>query len=238
MKNKNKAFTLIELLVVISIIAVLMAIMMPALRKAREQARTTICKTQLNQFSIALALYAEDNNNKYLMHEWEEPGAGATAKPGTGYWFGRLGRYFDVTKKGQYTNQIMRCPSGEAIRDFGDELIYGWSGTDYGLQSAVPSNIRLNQIRQPGNFATFFDFYHKGKTDTLNNSTGSIWSSKWYQLVRDDRDAEFYRNKIYRHYGGRGINLLYADGHIGNTIDPDWWEHFASPSSLFWQNRP
>ncbi|MGE4286803.1 MAG: type II secretion system protein, partial [Phycisphaerae bacterium] len=48
-KTVEKGFTLIELLVVISIIAMLMAIMMPALGKARESARMTLCKTNLKQ---------------------------------------------------------------------------------------------------------------------------------------------------------------------------------------------
>ncbi len=238
MKNRFcKAFTLIELLVVISIIAVLMSIMMPALRKAREQAQTTICKSQLKQFSLALQLYAEDNNGRYLVHEWEKPAPG-TAEPGTGYWFGRIGPYFDVTKKGQHTNQLMRCPSGQSIKDYADELIYGWGGTDYSLQQANQNNITLTQIRQPDNFAAFFDFYHGEKNRGANYATsGSIWSSKWFEVTRDHREAEFFRTRIYRHYNKKGINILYVDGHINDAIDPDWWEDLASPSSLFWDKR-
>jgi prepilin-type N-terminal cleavage/methylation domain-containing protein len=56
-KMKRRAFTLIELLVVISIIAMLMAIMMPALGKARAQARKSICKTNMHQIGIAIGMY-------------------------------------------------------------------------------------------------------------------------------------------------------------------------------------
>ena len=63
MKYKsNRAFTLIELLVVISIIAVLMSILMPALGKVKEQARKVVCGTQLKQQGIGLAAYASDYN--------------------------------------------------------------------------------------------------------------------------------------------------------------------------------
>lgn len=64
MKTK-KAFTLIELLVVISIIAVLMSIMMPALSRVREQAKRVACKTNIHQQGVAIACYASANNNKY-----------------------------------------------------------------------------------------------------------------------------------------------------------------------------
>lgn len=62
-KMKNKAaFTLIELLVVISIIAVLMAIMMPALSRAREQARAVNCKNNLKQLGVAIQMYSQTND--------------------------------------------------------------------------------------------------------------------------------------------------------------------------------
>ena len=59
---KVKAFSLIELLVVVAIIALLVAILLPALSKAREQARSTVCRSNLQQWSLAGILYAEDNN--------------------------------------------------------------------------------------------------------------------------------------------------------------------------------
>jgi len=68
MKNK-KGFTLIELLVVISIIAVLMSIMMPALAKVREQAKKTVCMTNLKQWGTIFAMYTNGNDNKF-MQEW------------------------------------------------------------------------------------------------------------------------------------------------------------------------
>jgi prepilin-type N-terminal cleavage/methylation domain-containing protein/prepilin-type processing-associated H-X9-DG protein len=58
---KMKGFTLIELLVVISIIALLMAIMMPALNRAREQGRFVVCRNNMRNVGIMVAMYAEDN---------------------------------------------------------------------------------------------------------------------------------------------------------------------------------
>ncbi|HAL45544.1 MAG: hypothetical protein A2Y12_01720 [Planctomycetes bacterium GWF2_42_9] len=63
-QKKRKAFTLVELLVVISIIALLLAIMLPALSKARAQARKVICGNSLHQWGVALAAYGMENNGK------------------------------------------------------------------------------------------------------------------------------------------------------------------------------
>ncbi|MCD4831392.1 MAG: type II secretion system GspH family protein [Anaerohalosphaeraceae bacterium] len=67
-KEHCKAFTLVELLVVISIIALLLAILMPSLRKAREQAKRVICGNRLHQCHIALTAYSGDYDTKYPPH--------------------------------------------------------------------------------------------------------------------------------------------------------------------------
>ena len=58
-------FTLVELLVVISIIALLVAILLPALRAARQQTYRTVCASNLHQLALAALMYTEDNNHKF-----------------------------------------------------------------------------------------------------------------------------------------------------------------------------
>ncbi len=60
--NRRSGFTLIELLVVIAVIAILMAILMPALNRAKKQARMITCQANLRQYGIAGHLYLEDND--------------------------------------------------------------------------------------------------------------------------------------------------------------------------------
>lgn len=68
--RKKIAFTLIELLVVISIISMLMAILLPSLGRAREQARRTACMANLRSIGQGIYLYAHDNDGRLVPGDW------------------------------------------------------------------------------------------------------------------------------------------------------------------------
>ena len=67
--RKSKGFTLIELLVVIAIISLLMAILMPALGRARKAAKTSVCLSNLHQYSLVATMYCNDNDG-YFHSGW------------------------------------------------------------------------------------------------------------------------------------------------------------------------
>jgi prepilin-type N-terminal cleavage/methylation domain-containing protein/prepilin-type processing-associated H-X9-DG protein len=70
---KSRVFTLIELLVVVAIIAVLVAILLPSLNKARDSARQVTCLANLKSLGTAMGLYLNDNNDNYNYTVESEP---------------------------------------------------------------------------------------------------------------------------------------------------------------------
>ena len=63
--SKQEGFTLIELLVVISIIALLLAILMPALQRIKSQAKAVACQSNLRQWGLCFKMYTDDNNGRF-----------------------------------------------------------------------------------------------------------------------------------------------------------------------------
>ena len=73
---QHRAFTLVELLIVIAIVALLVAMVLPALASAREQARRAVCQSNLRQMGIALGAYASDASGAFLgPHTHSRPNA-------------------------------------------------------------------------------------------------------------------------------------------------------------------
>ena len=99
----ERGFTLIELLVVIAIIAILAAMLLPALAKAKQKAQAVSCVNNLHQMSIACHLYTEDFNGRYCLTFQVTGDNSSSISGGRRAWFDFLLPY-------QKTTNLLLCP--------------------------------------------------------------------------------------------------------------------------------
>jgi len=126
--GSRPAFTLIELLVVIAIIALLMAVLLPAVERARKQARAVVCRAQLRQWGTTLALYLEEHDGRF-------PRDDNSDVPGMSILTGVYSRWdADPNNPRRYhsvrTEGIACCPV--ATRTLGDRGVTGGAAAVYG----------------------------------------------------------------------------------------------------------
>lgn len=205
---KNRAFTLIELLVVIAVIAILMAILMPALNRAREQGKRAVCQNNVKQFGLSWVLYADDND-QMLVNSCTIPateGHGDKTKEPCWMYFGgdawTTQQRIDGLREGAmwpYVNQlkIYKCPTG--LR--GEENTYAIVDAMNGAVSPMRTYSgklwikKKTQIKRPGERVVYVD---EGKTSVQSWTIFYDQESWW-----DDPPV--------RH--GAGTNFNFADGH-------------------------
>jgi prepilin-type N-terminal cleavage/methylation domain-containing protein/prepilin-type processing-associated H-X9-DG protein len=216
---KYKGFTLIELLVVISIIAVLMAILMPALQKVRDQARSVVCVSQLKDIGVMLEVYAANNKDRMV----------AAFPYGGGRWWDRLGIYYDRKMTGlggdssRYDTKIFRCPT-EWKKEAGAGGMYR-----YNVHFACPTNddgtkktfprfwwSKRSTFLEPSSLPVFWDHNSTSEFPSGGNYGDpheSLYKYGWAKgNIRSRRHAA--TGPAANH--GKNINYLFADGHAGS----------------------
>jgi prepilin-type N-terminal cleavage/methylation domain-containing protein/prepilin-type processing-associated H-X9-DG protein len=167
MKTRKPGFTLVELLVVIGIIAVLVGLLLPALNRAREQARRTQCLSNLRQIATAFFMYTNENKGWFPAPGVFGGGLGAQAPCNMSpTWYGRSEDWIawrlkqpDDPLEGAivpYLNNaspaVMRCPSDELNRTqvdvFGGPFVYSYNMNSYLSWGAIYHPLATNPVMQ------------------------------------------------------------------------------------------
>ncbi len=208
--NGRRGFTLIELLVVIAVIALLMAILMPALARAREQAKLRICLNNLSQLQLAWIMYADENDDKIVNGgEWDFARIPRDDIPDGEYpWCGvdwNCGADWDCwekeVKKGNlysyYKNiNVLKCPNGKRgeFRTYSttNAMNATWSMWE-DFECGVVKN--RTKIGKPANRMVFVD-------------EGKISPDSY--IINCHKEC-FYDQPMDRHSGG--ATFSFADGH-------------------------
>ncbi len=143
--HRFRGFTLIELLVVIAIIAILAAMLLPALRNARESARTAQCMNNQKQLTMAVLMYAGDNG------DWL-PSYGSFTDP-TRWWWLTVRPYVTTATNLVLGASYMRCPTPTDATTYyytygvnygyGGLNLFSWDGTD---PAGYHGSMRLSQL--------------------------------------------------------------------------------------------
>lgn len=110
-RRLRPGFTLIELLVVISIIALLVSILLPALSAARSAAVAVECKSQMKQITLAAHMYLTDYDEWFPLQDWYYPDQ---PRPAFGR-IGAIGQYLGHTREGRAGKSMATCPANESL---------------------------------------------------------------------------------------------------------------------------
>lgn len=230
---KSTGFTLIELLVVIAIISLLVSVLLPSLRQAKQQAKAVVCKTNMRSIYTGLALYAEDwegrlmraqGGMKIVDGEWVDvfwteclTPFGKNAFPATYTHWSAPVTYID-------NPDTYKCPAADGETELAKaSQAWPWGGNvvqwQYDVYSSYGMNNRMSNAWMPpgmGDNEKFYNFWRTHRPDRLFLLAGSfMWCfDNWYAHTDFWYEA---RHGVDREF----VHIMFHDGHIESWLEEE-----------------
>jgi prepilin-type N-terminal cleavage/methylation domain-containing protein/prepilin-type processing-associated H-X9-DG protein len=216
-RRSRAGFTLIELLVVIAVIAIVAALLLPALSKGKTSAQRAQCESNLRQLGMATQMYWSDNNGNSFRYSL------GTTNSGQLFWFGWINtmlpegqRPFDLSLGALYPyltgSDVRLCPTpvwtSPQFKRKGTNVVFSYGCNSYVFGGPGQTVVKAEKISRPTETALFADTAQVNDFQAPASKTNPMFE-EWYYVDQ----SSIYPNAHFRH--ARKANVTFADGHVG-----------------------
>ncbi len=228
--NRKKNFTLIELLVVIAIIAILAAMLLPALNQARAKAKAITCINNLKQIGTYTNLYLDGYDDTIGT---ETAGYGTPGSSGTYIAMLRAAGYLD-----EKSFNVTHCPMAtDKITDneLSQLVSHSYSCNFTGLEvdnknSVSPARVSNNslkftRLKAPSNFVYVADGRHPSKIANI--------SKLWYSDTSTGGGSPNWAGSPWLAHNPRQVNTLWGDSHASAASTGEYQEKYYTGTITF-----